>query len=319
VSELDDQIEVFQTVPDDLRSDPVADLAAELEGRGPSMRIRHAQWGHSVDVVPQAGNPFGPVPNLPSSASGAVSWQTLVLTPTRDQAVDWSITVAQNFTSETGPQTPANGPQATFATNPVTLGTANSPGLMLVRVTYTLGESTFVRGPFIFGSILPERFHVVGRRVQVDVAWALAAGTTLAAAPLSVSGGAAECGVADSPLDHFMLSWNPYTLNTPQLFWPAPTRLAAYQAILQTMSGDAQLYLGFADEFATRLVSTSTPLKWSSPPFTAALQWYAFAEGQDEKIVFNKALTAVLSSTPDVYTTPVNPVPQARIQIKQGP
>ena len=234
------------------------------------------QWGRDVKVSPQA-------------TTAIVNWQNLVMTPEREVATDWMIDVV-----------PAAIP-----------GT----GALNIQITYTLGGSTFTKGPHPLLSLGGERFHVTGRRVQIDVSWTSGIVT---ATPIVVTGGAAEGGVADSPLDFYLARWTTSlrTQASQTLAGPAPGRLMAYQAELTVMSSDPLLYIVWVDTLNP--VSGVTPTFWNSPPFKAAGDWFAFGEDEDEKIGWNTYCTWILSSTPDIYTAPSGTAPSCHVRNKLG-
>ena len=255
---------------------------------GQGAKRQQVQWGRDIQVPPSAGGVF----------TNGVAWHNAVMTPETDEPVEWTINVQPSKLANTE--------------YPV----AGDLGYLYIQVHYTLGGITFTRGPYLLTSLTAERFHVVGRRVQVDVVWSSVGPTHIGDAPITVSVGAAEGGVTDSPLDFYFGRWDTAPVGASHTFAVTPGKLMAYNVSLLTMSSDPYLYLVYVDTGAP--VSGATKTFWNSPPFTAAGQWYSFAADPDVKINWNVAGTWVLSSTPDVYTAPTGTTPAALVRSKIG-
>lgn len=254
------------------------------DGRDSQQRAKIAQYGKTVSVVGQIGT-------RPQNQG----WQTLIYVPEAEDSgtpLDWSISIQPSFM-------PAFG-----------------VGSLWALLQYTQGGATFTRGPYKLLSLTPQRFHVTGGRVQVEVMYLSVEGPP-SPTSVDIKGGCRPSGVADSPLDFYFGQWS--TANAADVVDGAAGVLMGYAANLLTMSGDTQLFLCFYDiPNSADLVSGTTLSFWASPPFTAANQWAGMEEQDDEKILFNSGCVVAWSSRPDVYTAPTAPAPTSWFKTKVG-
>ena len=278
-----------ETYDEQLAGD-LAQLNPAYEGSADKASRSQTQYGNSLPVPPQAAGIF----------TNAVSYQTIVQIPASEVARDWSVTVQ-----------PASVPGRLY---PIPGGV--TAGLLFCKVTWTQGEATYTKGPFILDSVQPTRIHVCGRRVQVDVCWSSVSGASLQLPPIVVQASVAEGGVADSPLDEYMGRWSIADGVSSGTVAVVAGKLMAYEVNLEVMSSDAQLYLVFLDSAAG--LSPGAKAIWWSPPLTAAGGWYSFGEQGDERIPFNTQLSWALSSTAGTYTLPTGTAPSAGVKIKVG-
>ncbi len=218
------------------------------------------QFAKTLDVPP---SPMGLTHAAPPS------WTTLVYTPEFAVPVDWELVLQ-----------PASLP---------------SGGVLQFRVTFTLGAASFTKKPVTLTSTMAMRYHVTGRRVQVDIS-----NTATSGPAITMTAGVGR-SVVDSPRDWYMAWWSSTGVNISTALDTGPGVLMAYQALMTAMTGDAQAYLVFLDAPATGPTASQTAL-WATPAFTAAPQWASFADTDDARLVYQNGLWAALSSTPNVYT-----------------
>lgn len=216
------------------------------------------QLGKTVTLPPTGGI---------THASQPSSWSTVIYTPEYPIPIDWDI-VLQAVQPPTG-------------------------GGILFRVTYTLGMASFTKKPRALFTQMAQRFHVTGRRVQVDVVNLATSGPAI-----DVSGAVGRSVVA-SPRDWYLSQWVPS--NAGAALDTGPGVLMAYQALLTTMTGDAQAYVSFYDTAGTA-PSDSQPSLWDSPAFTDAPEWASFTDLDDPRLVYSNGLYVALTSTPGIYT-----------------
>jgi hypothetical protein len=275
---------------DEELSEDLRQLDPAYEGSSSDKAARsQVQYGGSSLVPPQAAGVF----------TSGVTWLSPVFVPAGEAARDWSVTIQ-----------PAKLPGlATYPGPP-------STGLLYARITWTQGEATYVKGPFLIDSVQPTRLHVCGRRVQVDVAWASVSGPSLLLSPIAIQASVSEGGVADDALDEYLGRWSVSDGQSSGTVAVTPGKLMAYEVNLEVMSSDAQLFLVFIGSAAGLAPGTKTI--WWSPAMTAAGDWFSFGEQADERIPYNAELSWALSSTAGTYTPPTGTAPSCGLKVKVG-
>ena len=251
---------------------PIEHQAAPHDSLADLYRIPpdHVLWGQTIPVQAQVSFTGLPPKNVPQT--------TILQTEPYREAVDFHITIA---------------PQS-----------VPSSGQLYVTVTENLGQAAISRS-YLVTSTKARTVHVNSRYVQVTAAWIGAA----AAGVVNFMIGCSVGGVRDVPLSGAVQQWYLGSGQTdgeavvPIDALPQGMALSAYQILVNTMSGDAQMYVLFFDA-STALVSGTTGPVWRSPALTAALQWIAFDDQEDPQVLFSTGIQWAASSTANVFTTP---------------
>jgi hypothetical protein len=232
----------------------------------------HQLWGASVPLAHS------------TSTLASASWTTVVYTDSYDEAVDWHV-------------------ELSLSTNfPIT------NGVVVAQINYSLGPTQFIKyvvlsGPGMSG-VSPRHIHIQGRYVQVSVAWISYFSGTVN--NITVNGGAHVGGIADSSVDKYGAQWVLNSGTGTKVVTQGPGKLMAWQATMTSMTGDSQAYLQFFDG----IPGSGGVVIWSSPPFTAAGQWYSFSDESGPTLCFSTqdnsggtlGLQWALSSTAATYS-----------------
>jgi hypothetical protein len=267
-------------------------LSSARSSAGYNIPQGHTYWGGTTPLTPSG---LGPIPG-----SGA-QYTSLILSERYDEAVDWHMEIQAPVV----PTGPGHG------------GT----GVISVQVQYQLGQQLLPPKFFTISDSVPRQIHINSRFVNVSAAWWGVSGFAVdVPATLAVNFGCSVGGLVDYPASSTLPEWSPIAssnvapgplLMTSTNGWlaavpttmlspfPVGGQLQAFQAIMQTMTGDGQAYVLFIDK-PTTPTGGENPI-WTSPPFTSANQWVQFDDGDMPRVCWSTNLWVALSSTPGSF------------------